>query len=111
MREFRLSKTDKEHYNSFQEAAAAFGCRPVKKKRSSNKDKLEKDREKFLGTCRVCKNPMQYNGGNICTCSNPQCKGIVFKQRDEEENEKEWSVPVYRILDSYGTEIATNLFD
>lgn len=109
-KKLRLSKDTTAYYNSFEEAAKAFGCRPVKK-RTDDLDKLAKQQERFVGKCKVCGENLTYiSDTNILACTNPACKGIKMTSKDEEDNEKVWYIPVTRMVDDKGFEIALNLF-
>lgn len=111
MREFRKSKDCTEHYSSLEELRKGFGLKPIKRK-TDDAEKLKAQQEKFLGTCRVCKKPLVWiTGTNICACQNENCKGTPMKGTNEDGSEKIWYVPVTRILDVKGFEIAMNLFD
>lgn len=111
MREFRLSKNDKEHYTSFADLAKAFGCREPKKKRTNDENKLKADRERFLRTCPVCKSVLSYAGDNYVCCINPDCQGVKREFDNEDGTKRIEYFPVYRLLDSKGIEIGHNLFD
>lgn len=111
MREFRKGKNCTEHYTSFSEAAKAFGCREVVK-RTKDENKLAMQREKFLGICKVCKQPLHLvSGCNVLSCTNPDCRGVKMTGTNEDGSTYEWYIPVNRVLDSKGAEIARNLFD
>lgn len=97
-------------YYSFQELAKDFGCKPVKK-RTSDMDKLTAQREKFVGRCKVCNSLLTYHTGtNVLTCTNPECKGIKMTSKNEDGTERTWFIPVTRMVDETGMEIAINLF-
>lgn len=111
MREFRKSKDCTERYTSLEELRKAYGLKPVKK-RTDDEEKLKIQREKFLGTCRVCGKPLSWiNDTSVCACKNPECKGFKMTSTTEEGEEKVWYIPVTRMLDSQGMQIAQNLFD
>ena len=106
----RLSKDTTAQYNSFEEAAKAFGCRPVKRK-TDNAEKLQKQQEKFVGKCKVCGENLTYiYGTNVLACTNEKCKGIKMTSKNEDDTEKVWYIPVTRMVDEAGMEIAMNLF-
>lgn len=68
-----------------------------------NEKVLEEKRDKFLGTCPICKTKLQYHGGNVLSCPNERCKGRSYKT---EIDGKETVVyrPIYRIVsESYGS--------
>ena len=111
MKEFRKAKGVTEHYTSLEELREGWNVKPVKKRTSDN-EKLKIQREKFLGTCRVCKQPMTLVGGtNVLCCNNPECRGVKMTGTNEDGTEKVWFVPVSRLLDEKGFEISQNLFD
>lgn len=111
MREFRKGKGVTEHYTSLEELRAAWNLKPVVK-RTKDEEKLKMQQEKFLGTCKVCKQPMTLiSGSNVLCCQNPECNGIKMKGKNEDGSEKIWYIPVSRILDEQGLEISMNLFD
>lgn len=111
MKNFRKSKDTTEMYTSFAELAKAFGLEPVKKQ-TNDKEKLKIQREKFLRDCPVCKNKLSYiYGTNICACKNIECKGIKKTSTNPDDTENVWYIPVVRILDEKGMEIAMNLFE
>ena len=112
MREFRKSKDCTEHYTSLEELRAAWGKQPVKK-RTDNAEKLQAQREKFLGTCPACKNILSYiYGSSYKVCKNEDCRGVKKTGKDEEGNEKIYYVPyISKPLDEHGKEIAMVLFD
>ena len=110
MKEFRKAQGVTEHYTSLEALREGFGLKPVVK-RTKDADKLKAQREKFLGTCRVCKQPLVYNGGNVLTCNNESCKGLKFTKKDEEGNDYDVYMPYYRLLDDKGASIAENIFD
>lgn len=110
MKEFRKAKGVTERYTSLEELRKGFSLPPIKK-RTNDAAKLKVQQEKFVGTCRVCKKPLTWiEGTNICACQNPDCKGIKMTGTDEEGNEKVWYIPVTRILNGQGMEIAERLF-
>lgn len=99
-------------FNSFQELAAAAGCKPVKKKANDEK-KLKTRRENFAKhhICRACGMPMTYQPEtNIMTCTNPDCKGIKFTRIDKDGNELVYYEPSFDILSDKGASIANSIF-
>ena len=107
MREFRKSKGVTEHYTSLEELRAAYGLKPIIKKRPKDEDALKEAREKFLGICPICKSPMKYVSSSYSVCGNIDCKGRNIAKKDEEPR----YITVIREFDSKGKVIAENLFD
>ena len=107
MREFRKGKGCTEHYTSLDELRVAWNCRPITKKRPKDEDALKEAREKFLGTCPVCKSPMKYVSLSYSVCGNEECKGRNIAKQGEEPR----YITVIREFDSKGKNIAENLFD
>ena len=110
MRELRLSKNTTAQYNSFEEVAKAWGCKPVKKK-TDNVEKLQKQQERFVGKCKVCGENLTYiYGTNVLACTNDKCQGVKMTAKNEDGTERIWYIPVTRMVDDIGMEIAMNLF-
>jgi ribosome-binding ATPase YchF (GTP1/OBG family) len=112
MREFRMSKTTKEHYSSFEEMRHAWGLKPVVMK-TKDENKLESQKQTFVNKhrCRACGKPMVFVGNsNTMVCSNENCKGIKHTRTDSEGNEIVTYAPSYDLLDALGMEIGNNLF-
>lgn len=111
MKSFRMDHNTTEHYTSFEEAAKAWGCRPVNKKTKDMK-KLTEQQEKFCGKhkCKACGRPMTWVGGNQMTCTNDKCKGIKVEREDKEGNKIVSYIVSYELLDDLGAEIANNIF-
>ena len=110
MKEFRKSKGVTERYTSLEALREGFGLKPIKKK-TNDSEKLKAQQEKFVGTCRVCKKPLTWiEGTNVCACQNPECKGIKMTSTNEDGTERVWYIPVTRILNEKGLEIAERLF-
>lgn len=74
-------------YHSFDEyAQEVWGLKPLKRV-TNDKQKLEAQREKFLGTCPYCKKPLHYvYGTNVVVCNNDECKGKKVSSKDGEES-------------------------
>ncbi len=110
MSEFRKSKDCTEHYTSLEELRTAFKLAPVSKK-TKDADKLKAQREKFLGTCKICKQPLSWiENTNVCACKNPSCNGVKMTSKNEDGTERAWFIPITKTLDETGFEIAMNLF-
>jgi hypothetical protein len=107
MREFRNGKNCTEHYSSLDELGAAWGCAPVEKKRTKDKEKLKIQREKFLGVCPVCQSSNKFVSPQYVVCSNVDCKGKNIAAKGEEPR----YVLSMRELDAKGKIIASQLFD
>lgn len=111
MREFRKPKGVTERYASLSELRDNFGLKPVKK-RTDNAEKLKAQQEKFLGKCRVCGEPLTWiHGTNILACKNEACKGFKMTGKNEDGSENVWYIPVTRVLDDEGLEIAQRILD
>lgn len=112
MREFRAAQGVTEHYTSFEALRAGWGLPELTKKRPKDEKVLQEKREKFLGICRVCKKPLSLiEGCNVLACKNESCRGVKMTSQNEDGTEREWYIPVTRILDDKGFEISMNLFD
>lgn len=110
MREFRKAKGVTERYTSLGELRKSFGLKPIKKK-TNDEAKLKAQQEKFVGICKVCKKPLTWiEGTNTLACKNEECKGIKMTSKNEDGTEKVWYIPVIRMLDSDGMDIAERLF-
>lgn len=110
MREFRKAKGVTERYTSLDELRIAFGLKATKK-RTNDAEKLKAQREKFVGVCKVCKQPLHWiEGTNTLACKNENCKGIKMTGKNIDGTEKVWYIPVIRILDDEGMNIAMRLF-
>lgn len=111
MREFRKSKDCTAYYTSFDELREGFGMKPIKRKTDDAK-KLVAQQEKFLGTCKVCKKKLNFiKGTNVLACQNPDCNGVKMTGINEDGIEVNWYIPVTKMLNSKGMEIAMNLFE
>ena len=100
-------------YNSFDEyAQEVWGLKPLKRV-TNDKQKLEAQREKFLGTCPFCKQPLHYvYGTNIVACNNTECKGKKITVKDDEGGEKVIYKPYHRILQGKNSSsIGMTIFD
>ena len=100
-------------YYSFEDLAVAeFGLKPNRKV-TKEKNKLNTQRERFLGTCPYCKEPIHYSyGTNVVSCVNENCKGKKIVTKDEDGNEEITYKPFYRILQGENSStIGTTLFD
>lgn len=113
MKDYRPSKGETAHYTSLEQLCTALNI-PKMQRRSRDKSKLESDQSKFLGTCRTCGQSLHYIAGtNVLVCNNPDCKGRKLPSRTSDENAEvveDRYVPVMRILNEKGSEIAENLF-
>lgn len=103
MSEHRKSKNETAHYTDFDALRQAFHL-PKIRKRTRDHSKLGEQQSRFLGTCRACGKQLSYvNDTNVLVCSNEQCPGIKIRE--------DFFVPINRILDGKGSEIAQTLFD
>lgn len=107
MKEFRKAKGVTEHYSSLEELGQAWGCKPKFKKQPKDQKALQEAREKFLGTCPVCKSPMKYVCSDYSVCSNEKCKGKNISKKGEEPR----YVLVMNEFRGKAKEIAKNLFE
>ena len=81
------------------------------RKRTTNTEKLEKQRENFLKryTCPICGQPKTWiEGTNLMVCKNESCPGIPVKNKDGEVID---TLPSYSQLNTRGEEIAATLFE
>lgn len=105
------NKNGKVYYSFDELGQEVFGLKPLKQV-TNDKQKLESQREKFLGTCPFCKEPLTYIfETNILACQNENCKGkkITIKNKDGEE--QDIYKPYYKMLSNKGSKIGTILFD
>nr|DAZ58788.1 MAG TPA: NAD-dependent DNA ligase C4 zinc finger domain [Caudoviricetes sp.] len=111
MKNYRMSKGTTEHYTSFKDLRESWGLPKITNKTRDTK-KLKKQQESFLSKhiCRACGNPLTYTGGNIMTCTNPDCKGIKIEREDKEGNVITSYITSVHLLDSVGEKIAHNIF-
>lgn len=97
-------------YSNVMVSALEKAGKSVKKeffKRTKDEQRLKKQREKFLGTCKFCKQPMTWvKGSNILVCNNEKCEGLVVKDKDGIVLEK---IPYSRLLTGEGSDIAETL--
>lgn len=112
MREFRMGRNTTEHYSSFEEAAKAWGCKPVIKK-TKDEEKLKKQQENFCikHKCKACGQPMAWVDGHWMTCVNDKCKGIKVEKMDREGNKIVSYIVSCEEIDDLGAEIAQNIFN
>ena len=111
MRNYRMGVNTKEHYTSFKEMGAAWGCKPVTKK-TEDAEKLKNQQEKFCARhrCSACGEPMAWVDGHWMTCVNEKCKGIKVEREDKEGNKIISYVVSCEKLDDLGAEIAAVIF-
>lgn len=108
---YRLSKDTTACYFSFEEMRKAYGDKPIKKK-PNNAKKLEEVQNKFKSyhKCRACGKFMDWIGGNLMSCTNPQCRGIKVEREDNEGNKIVEYITSYDILNDHFAEVAENIF-
>ena len=102
-----------KRYYSFDEIGQElFGLKPYKRV-TKDKQKLSAQREKFLGTCPYCKQPLHYvYGTNVVACDNSDCKGKKIVTKEDDGVEKVSYKPFVRILQGENSSIiGTTLFD
>ena len=112
MREFRISKTTKEHYSSFKEMRQSWGLKPIVKK-TKDENKLESQRQSFVNKhkCRACGKPMVFVGNsNVMVCSNEKCKGLKHEYIDKFGETQTYYEISKDLLDDLGSKIANNIF-
>lgn len=99
-------------YHSFAEYAASEFNSKVTTGRTNDKQKLESQREKFLGTCPYCKQQNKFIvGTNIIACANEKCMGKKVSYTNEDGTETVKYIPFTKILSDKGMEIGNILFD
>ena len=110
--EYRKARDVKEQYNSLEELREAWHCKPIKK-RTSDENKLNAQRDAFRGRhrCKACEDPMSYVGAGAMACTNPKCKGIKNEKTLKDGTTVTTYEVSYELLDARGTTIAENLFD
>lgn len=103
-----LAKT----YYSFDELGQdLFGLKPSKKV-TKDKQKLQAQREKFLGVCPYCKQPPKYiYGTNVVACQNEKCQGKKLTYKNELGEDIQVFKPYIKTLSEKATEIAMNIFE
>lgn len=101
-------KSNGKVYYSFDEIGQElFGLKPHRRV-TNDKQKLAAQKEKFLGVCPFCKEPLHYSyGTNIISCDNENCKGKQIKFEDGTVISK----PYFRMLSGKGSDIGTTLFE
>ena len=110
MKEFRKDKNCTEHYTSLGDLGKAFGCKPITK-RTKDQNKLEIQKNKFLGVCPYCKEQPSYIGGNVIACKNEKCTGKKVEKENEDGTKLVMYYPYIKLLDKRGEDIAQNIFD
>ena len=105
-------KSNGKTYYSFDEIGQElFGLKPYKRV-TRDKQKLESQRTKFLGTCPYCKQPLKYvYGTNVLACDNADCKGKKYTITGEDGEEKVVYKPFFKILSDKGLEIGSTIFE
>lgn len=84
----------------------SFGELPNVTKRRK-KQSTDKQREKFLGVCKTCKQPMVYiKGTNIIVCNNQNCQGYKNKNNKDDKYR-----PMYRIINNKNQRYLKYLFE
>lgn len=105
------NKSRGKTYYSFDEIGQElFGLKPYRRV-TKDKQKLEAQRDKFLGTCPHCGEKLGYiYGTNIVACINENCKGKKIVTKNDAGEEEIKYKPYFRILRDNGSEIGTTLF-
>lgn len=95
-------------FHSFKEY---FGVTP-QSMRTKDTQKLESQREKFLGICPYCKQTTKYIWGtNIITCANEKCNGKKVTYKNEDGTETVKYIPFQRLISDKQMEIGCVIFD
>lgn len=104
-------KNGKVYYSFDEIGQELFGLKPYKKV-TRDKQKLESQREKFLGTCPHCGEPLKYvYGTNVLACNNKDCKGREIVITDETGEQTVVYRPYYKMLSDKGLTIGTTIFE
>ena len=98
-------------YRSFTDyAKGEFNSKPLTG-RTNDKQKLESQREKFVGVCPFCKQPNKFiYGTNIVACVNEKCNGKKITVANDDGTESVRYIPYTRILSDKSMEIGNTLF-
>lgn len=106
------SKSGGKVYYSFDEIGQElFGLKPQRRV-TKDKQKLESQKEKFLGTCPFCKQPLKYvYGTNVLACDNEKCRGKKITTSNSEGEDNVTYRPFYKIMSEKGLAIGTTIFD
>lgn len=106
-----LNIPDGKTYYSFADMAKDMGLKPVTRK-TNDKEKLESQQKKFLGTCPYCHQQLKYiQDTNVLVCANDKCSG---KKREftNKDGEKVIRTQAYsKILFGKSAVIADALFN
>lgn len=107
----RVNNRGEACFSSFEELAKSMNIKPVSKV-TKDENKLKEQQEKFISRhkCKACGQPMTYIGGNIMTCTTPECKGIKITKENEDGTKSISYITSYDLLDEKGGEIAGNIF-
>ena len=99
-------------YYSFDEIGQElFGLKPYKRV-TNDKQKLESQKEKFLGTCPYCKQPTVYiYGTNALVCQNESCKGKKIVKKFDDGTEMVEYKPFIKILSDKRADIGMTIFE
>ena len=107
------NKTSGKRWYSFDDIGQElFGLKPQRRV-TRDKNKLEDQRSKFVGTCPHCGQPLHYvYGTNVVVCDNEDCKGKKVVIKNSDGSEEIFYKPYSRILNGENsTEIGMVLFD
>ena len=103
---------NKKIYHSFAEYAEGEHNSKPFTGRTNDKQKLESQREKFLGICPFCKKPNKFIvGTNIVACANEKCSGKKVTVKNDDGTEFVKYIPYIRMLSDKAMEIGNVLFD
>lgn len=107
----KVNSKENKVLHSFEELGEVFGLKPVNRQ-TKDKEKLENQRKRMSGTCRICGSTLQYvPNTNVFYCPNSECKGYERTKYDADGNEIKVSEQVFRTVDDKGALIARVLFE
>lgn len=109
---YRLSKDTIARFTSMDELREAWQLKPLSSKKPNNAKRLKKVQDDFKShhKCKACGKPMEWLGGNMMTCTNPNCRGIKIEKIDQEGNKYIEYITSYNLLNTHYSEIAETLF-
>ena len=106
-----LNIPDGKSYNSFKDIAKDIGLKPFTRK-TSDKNKLESQQKKFLGTCPYCHQMLTYiKDTNVLVCNNENCKGKKKEYYNKAGEKVVTYEPYSKLLLGKSAAIADTLFN